>query len=348
MYQLDNSTYFYSLLLLPILWLGYYLVKRWKRKAQRSFATSEMLDVLSPNRSKFKPGLKLFLYSLVMGLLSISLVNPKIGSEVETVRRQGVDIVFAVDVSKSMLAEDVAPNRIEKAKHLVHSIISELVSDRVGIVAYAAQAIPQLPITTDYGAAKMFLQALNTDMLSSQGTALSSAIDLSSSYFDQSNQVNKIIFLLTDGEDHQQQIESAVEASVEKGIKIFTIGIGTETGAPIPIKRGGVIESYKKDLDGNVVITQRNSQILQNVALMSQGKYQDGNDTQAVLDFVAQALGQMDKKEFESQEFVRYKDRFQPFIFIAIVLLFLDIFIFETKTKWIQRINLFNENQSAQ
>lgn len=321
------------------------MIKRWKHKAQKAFATPEMLDILSPNRSKFKPGLKLFLFSLMIGLLTMALVNPKIGSEVETVRRQGVDIVFAVDVSKSMLAEDVAPNRIEKAKHLVNSIISELVSDRIGIVAYAAQAIPQLPITTDYSAAKMFLQALNTDMLSSQGTALSSAISLSSSYFDSSNQTNKIIFLLTDGEDHQQQIESAVEAAVEKGVKIFTIGIGTETGAPIPIKQGGVIESYKKDIDGNVVITKRNTQILQSVAQISQGQYQDGNDTQAVLDFVAQSLDQIDKKEFESQEFISYKDRFQPFIFMVIVLLFLDIFIFETKTKWIQKINLFNENK---
>lgn len=345
MYQLDDSTYFYVLLLLPIIWLGYYMVRRWKRKAQKAFATPDMLEILSPNRSKFKPGLKLFVFSLIIGLLAIALVNPKIGSEVETVRRQGVDIVFAVDVSKSMLAEDVAPNRIEKAKHLVNSIISELVSDRIGIVAYAAQAIPQLPITTDYGAAKMFLQALHTDMLSSQGTALSSAVNLSSSYFDQSKQVNKIIFLLTDGEDHEQQIESAVEAATDKGIKIFTIGIGTETGAPIPNKQGGVIESYKKDFEGNVVITKRNTEILQNIAQISQGLYQDGNDTQAVLDFVAQALDQIDKKEFESQEFVSYKDRFQPFIFMAIVLLFLDIFIFETKTKWIQRINLFNENK---
>ncbi len=345
MYQLDNTTYFYVLLLLPLIWLGYYMVKRWKHKAQKAFATPQMLDILSPNRSKFKPGLKLFLFSFIIGLLTMALVNPKIGSEVETIRRQGVDIVFAVDVSKSMLAEDVAPNRIEKAKHLVHSIISELASDRIGIVAYAAQAIPQLPITTDYSAAKMFLQALNTDMLSSQGTALSSAINLSSSYFDSSNQANKIVFLLTDGEDHQQQIESAIEAAIEKGIKIFTIGIGTETGAPIPIKQEGVIESYKKDIDGNVVITKRNNQILQSIAQMSQGQYQDGNDTQAVLDFVAQSLDQIDKKEFESQEFVSYKDRFQPFILLVIVLLFLDIFIFETKTIWIQKMNLFNENK---
>ena len=344
MYQLEDPKYFYILLLLPLIWLGYLLVDRWKRKAQREFATSRMLAYLSPNRSKFKPYLKRFLFSLAIVLLTFSLVNPKMGAQLETVRRQGVDIVFAVDVSKSMLAEDVAPNRLEKAKHLVSSIISQLVGDRVGIVAYAAHAVPQLPITTDFGAANMFLQALNTEMISSQGTALSSAIELSSSLFSEQDKVNKIIFLMTDGEDHQQQINSAVDTALEKGIKIFTIGIGTEVGAPIPIKQKGIVESYKKDNQGNVVITKRNEPMLLDIAEISKGAYNSGNDTQEVLDFVTENLEQIDKKEFESQEFVSFKDRFQPFILLAIGLLFFDIFIFETKTKWLQQINLFNEN----
>ena len=179
MYQIDAYEYIYFLAILPVFWLAYFLVLRWKRKTQANFASAELLEALSPNRSRFKPGLKIVMMSLAMITLILGLMNPKIGTQLETVKREGVDIVFAIDVSKSMLAEDIAPNRLEKSKRLVSAILNQLASDRVGIIAYAAQAIPQLPITTDYSAAKMFLQALNTDMLSSQGTALDSAIDLS-------------------------------------------------------------------------------------------------------------------------------------------------------------------------
>ena len=183
MYQLDAPIYFYVFAMLPVLWLGYIWISAWKRKAQEQFASSRLMEVLSPERSRLKPLLKLILISLGVSCLILALVNPKIGTQLETVKREGVDIVFAIDVSKSMLAEDIAPNRIEKAKRLVSALLNQLASDRVGIIAYAAQAVPQLPITTDYGAAKMFLQALNTDMLSSQGTAIDAAIQFSCNLF---------------------------------------------------------------------------------------------------------------------------------------------------------------------
>ena len=198
MYQLDLPIYLYALALLPVIWLGEMAYSAWQRKRQGQLGSSELLDQLSPNRSHFKPRLKLFLLSLAIASLIGGLVNPKIGTELETVTREGVDLVFAVDVSKSMLAEDIAPNRIEKSKRLVSAIINRLASDRVGIIAYAAQAVPQLPITTDYGAAKMFLQGLTTEMLSSQGTALDAALDLSATFFDDAAQTNKMVFLITD------------------------------------------------------------------------------------------------------------------------------------------------------
>ena len=178
MYQIDVFEYIYLLAVLPLLWISYGIFLRWKHKAQINFARPDLLQILSPNRSSFKPTLKIILLSFVLLFLVLGLMNPKIGTQLETVRREGVDIVFAIDVSKSMLAEDIAPNRIEKSKRLVSAILNQLASDRVGIIAYAAQAVPQLPITTDYSAAKMFLQSLNTEMLSSQGTALDKAIDL--------------------------------------------------------------------------------------------------------------------------------------------------------------------------
>ena len=230
MYQIDVFEYIYLLAALPLLWIIYVLFLRWKNKTQINFARPELLELLSPNRSNFKPTLKIIFLSLVLLFLILGLMNPKIGTQLETVKREGVDIVFAIDVSKSMLAEDIAPNRIEKSKRLVSAILNQLASDRVGIIAYAAQAVPQLPITTDYGAAKMFLQALNTDMLSSQGTALDSAIDLSGTFFDDEDQTNRVIFLISDGEDHSEDATNAASRAADLGIKIFTFGVGTEKG----------------------------------------------------------------------------------------------------------------------
>ena len=343
MYQLDAPFYFYGLGILPILWVAYFLVMGWKRRAQNRFAHSNLMEKLSPYRSKFKPALKLLMLSLGISFLILGLVNPKIGTQLETVKREGVDIVFAIDVSKSMLAEDIAPNRLEKSKRLVSAIINQLASDRIGIIAYADQAIPQLPITTDYGAAKMFLQALNTNMLSSQGTALDAALDLSGTYFDDEDQTNRVVFLISDGEDHSEEGATAAQRAADMGIRIFTFGVGTDEGAPIPIKRNGIIDSYKKDMQGETVITKRNSIILQEIAQVAEGDYVDGNDTQAVVDFVAETLKNIDKKEFEAKKFVSYKDQFQAFLFAGFLLILLELFLFETKTKWVQRLNLFNE-----
>ena len=345
MYQIDAYQYVFLLVILPVLWIFYAFVLRWKRKTQTLFFTPVLLNFLSLNRSKFKPSLKLVILSLAIFLLVLGLMNPKIGTQLETVKREGVDIVFAIDVSKSMLAEDIAPNRLEKSKRLVSAILNQLASDRIGIIAYAAQAIPQLPITTDYSAGKMFLQALNTEMLSSQGTALDSAIDLSGTFFDDEDQTNRVIFLISDGEDHSEEASNAASRAAALGIKIFTFGVGTEVGSPIPLKRNGVIESYKKDFDGEVVITKRNQKILEAIAIATDGKYQDGNDTQVVLDFVSEQLKAMDKKEFEAKKFVSYKDRFQPLLIVALFFLIFDLFLFETQTKWIKKLNLFNENE---
>lgn len=346
MYQIDVFQYIYLLCIVPLLWVTYALLVSWKRKTQSNFARPELLELLSPNRSKFKPTFKIILLSLSIVSLVLGLMNPKIGTQLETVKREGVDIVFAMDVSRSMLAEDIAPNRIEKSKRLVSAIINQLASDRVGIIAYAAQAVPQLPITTDYAAAKMFLQALNTDMLSSQGTALDSAIDLAGTFFDDEDQTNRVIFLISDGEDHSEEASNAASRAAKLGIKIFTFGVGTENGAPIPLKRNGIIESYKKDSEGEVVITKLNQNILQNIAASTGGIYQDGNNTQKVLDFVSEQLKAMDKKEFEAKKFVSFKDRFQAFLLAALIFLLIDLFLFETKTKWVQKLNLFNENEN--
>ena len=206
-------------------------------------------------------------------------MNPKIGTKIETISRAGVDVVFALDVSKSMLAEDIAPNRLDKSKQLITQIIDKLGSDRVGIIIYAGNAYPLLPITTDHGAAKMFLQNANPDLVSSQGTAINEALDLAKTYYNNDEQTNRFLFIISDGEDHQDDASSAIAQATKDGIKTYTIGIGTEKGGPIPLKDRGVLQGYKKDSKGEVVITKMNESTLKEIADNGNGKYLLGNRT---------------------------------------------------------------------
>ena len=346
MIQLDEKIYFYLLAIIPVMVILFVLLQIWKKSAQKKFAHLPLLKRLTPDKSNFKSSLKLIIQLLGITFLTVGLVNPKIGTKLETVKREGVDIVFAVDVSKSMLAEDIAPNRIEKAKRLVSEIINQLASDRIGIIAYAGQAYPQLPITTDYGAAKMFLQSMNTDMLTSQGTAIDQAIELATTYYDDDEQTNRVLFIISDGEDHSEGATlKVVEDATEAGIKIYTIGVGKTKGAPIPIKRKGVLESLKKDAQGEVVITKLNETILQDIADDGNGEYIDGSNTEEAVEYIKDQLNQMDKTEFEAKQFAEYKDQFQWFLAGGLLLLFLDIFVLDRKTRWLRKLNLFNEKR---
>ena len=342
--QLEEKIWFWLLLLVPIIIFLFVIVQVWKRHAQNKFAHHQILKRLSPNKSHFKPILKLIILCLAFACLTIAMVNPKVGTKLETVKRQGVDIVFAVDVSKSMLAEDIAPNRIEKSKQLVTQIINNLASDRIGIIAYAGKAVPQLPITTDYAAAKMFLQSMNTDMLSSQGTAINEAIQLARTYFNDEEQTNRVLIIISDGEDHSDLSQDIAETAAEEGIKIFTIGVGSLKGAPIPIKQNGIVLNYKKDRSGETVVTKLNEETLRAIAEEANGQYINGLNTTEVVEAIRDILNKMDKKEFEAKEFAEYKDQFQWFLLLGIFFIIIDIFLLERKTAWLERLNLFNQN----
>jgi len=344
LFRLDEKIWFWTLLVIPVIILLFIFVQLWRRSAQRKFADSPLLKRLSPNQSLFKSILKVIVLCGAFACLSLALVNPKIGTKLETVRSQGVDIVFAVDVSKSMLAEDIAPNRLEKSQQLVTQIINNLASDRVGIIAYAGKAFPQLPITTDYASAKMFLQNMNTDMLSSQGTAIHEAIQLAKTYYDDEEQTNRVLIIISDGEDHGGEAVNIAEEANEEGIRILTIGVGDAKGGPIPIKRNGVIINYKKDRNGETVITRLDETILRKIAEETNGVYINGSNTSEVVDTIKDVLSGMDKKEFESKQIADFKDQFQWFLGLGILLLFIDIFFLERKTSWLKRLNLFNEN----
>ena len=344
--ELDEKKYLYLLCILPLLVLLFSYNLYWKRKKQREFGDLEMVKKLSPESSVFKPVLKLGVLLLALTGLILALVNPKIGTKMETVKREGIDIVFAVDVSKSMLAEDVAPNRLDKSKQIVSQIINQLGSDRIGIVAYAGNAFPVLPITTDYSVAKMFLQSMNTDMVSSVGTSLNEAIKLSSTYYDD-KKTSKLLIMISDGEDHSEGAEEAAEEANKLGIKIITIGVGTEKGGTIPLKKNGVVEGFKKDNNNEVVITKLNQESLQTIAKATKGGYVNGNNTKEVVEYIKNALNNIQKTEFEATEMADFQSQFQWFLGFAFVFLFLDIFLLERKTSWVNKLNLFNENKKT-
>ena len=344
MFQLEEDIWFWLLFLVLGMVVLFFWTALWKRKTKRLYASAELLKRLSPDQSRFKGVLKLVVLAMAVVCFCIALVNPKVGTKLETVTREGVDIVFAIDVSKSMLAEDVAPNRLEKAQQLTAQIINNLVSDRVGIIAYAGKAVPQLPITTDYAAAKMFLQNMNTDMLSSQGTAIDEAIQLSRTYFNDAEQTNRVLVIISDGEDHKDLNLDVAKAAAKEGIKIFTIGVGSEKGGPIPLKRNDVVMRYKKNQKGETVITKLNPNTLTAIAEEANGLFIQGQNTKQVTEKIAEILNKLEKKEFEAKEFSEFKDQFQWFLGLGLFFLILDVLFLERKTAWLKYLNLFNEN----
>ena len=342
MYQIEEPIYFYYLAIIPVIVVLFLLAFWWKKRTQKKFTDNALLEKLAPNKSTFKAVLKLVFLVIGISFLVISLVNPKMGTKLKTVKREGVDVVFALDVSKSMLAEDIAPNRLEKAKQIISKIIDKLGSDRVGIIIYAGNSYPLLPITTDHAAAKMFFQNASPDMVSSQGTAINEALNLAKTYYNNDEQTNRFLIIISDGEDHQEETKQVAQNMSEEGVKVYTIGVGTEKGGPIPIKVSGSLVGYKKH-KGETVVTRRKTEVLEDIANAAGGRYIDGNKTEKPVDFIENLIANAQKNEFETKQFSDYKDQFQWFIGIGIFFLLIDVFFLDKKTKWIKKIDLFNE-----
>ena len=345
MYNFEEPIYFWLLWIIPIIILGYTLVFFWQKRKQRQFADDSFFKKLVPEQSAFKRWVKVVFLALALGLFALALVNPKIGSKLETVKRKGVDIVFALDVSKSMLAEDIAPNRLEKSKRIISEIINRLAGDRVGLIGYAGSAFPQVPITSDYSSTKNFLNSMNTDMVSSQGTAIADAIELGLTYYDDQEQTKRVMVILSDGEDHGSNVENQLAQAREKGVEIYTIATGTKNGGPIPVEKSRYEVTYKKDRQGKVVITKADLSTLSNIAEGTNGKLINGKSTKKIVDEFISILQDMEKTEFESKQYADYQSQYQWFLGFGILLLIIDMLLFEKKTLWLRKLNLFNEKK---
>jgi len=341
MFRFEHTAYLYGLLLIPVFALLFWMLMRWKRKSLNAFGEHEVVKRLLLHVSYTRVRFKFILLMIAFGFLVIALANPQIGSRLEKAERKGIDIMIALDVSNSMLAQDIKPNRLERARQTISRLVDKLGNDRIGIVVFAGKAYKQLPITTDFAAAKLFLATINTSLIPTQGTAIGEAIELAMTSFD-SDKHTRAIVVITDGENHEDNAVEAAEKSSQAGIRVFIIGMGLGDGAPIPeYNEDGIPVGFKKDRDGSTVVTRLNETMCQQIASAGNGTYVSAVNTDAGIRKILDDLGKLEKKEFESKVFSDYEDRFQYFLAVCIILLVVDALLTERKSKWISRINLF-------
>ena len=344
MFRIANMELIYLYLLIPVLVVVAIYMSFRVKKLVAKFADQSTFNRLTENTSVNKRRWKFGLMLFALTCMITAVLRPQLGSGLEEIKRKGVDVIVALDVSNSMNAKDISPTRLERSTQAIYRLIDKLQGDRIGIIVFAGQAFIQLPITTDYSVAKMFLQSMNTEMVSSVGTSLDEAIRLSATYFDD-KKTSKLLILVSDGEDHSEGAEAAAEEANKLGIKIITIGVGTPNGGTIPLRRNGVMEGLKRDSNNEVVITKLNSESLTAIAKATKGGYANGANTKEVIDYVKNALNNIEKTEFEATQMADFQSQFQWFLGFAFVLLFADVFLLERKTKWVNKLNLFNEKE---
>jgi len=342
MFRFAHIYYFYLLLLIPLFVTVFILFLVWRNKALNRFGNRTVLLQLMPEYSNVRLVLKFILLLFAYSFLIIAIAGPQTGSKLEEVKRKGIDLILTVDVSNSMLAEDIKPDRLERAKQSISRLIDKLDGDRIGIVVFAGKAYMQLPITTDYGAAKMFLSMISTNIISAQGTAIADALEMATSSFGQSKH-NKAIVIITDGEDHQGNVLERTEAAVKQGISIYTIGMGSLDGAPIPIYNGKIQTGYKKDREGTTIISRLDETLLQRMASLGNGIYVRANNAETGLQKIFEDISKIQKTEIESRQFSDYEDRFQYFLALSLLFLIFELFVFDKKNQWFSRFRPFEK-----
>lgn len=340
--RFEHPEYLYWLILIPVLIIIYILIRLRQDRIFKRFASMQMRNYLVPLRSGRRSVFKFVVFLLMIACMILGLANLQSGSKMEEVKREGIDLYIAVDVSNSMNAQDIVPSRLDRSKQAINKLISELKGDRLGVIVFADKAFVQLPITTDYGAAKMFLASVNTSSVASQGTAIGEAINLAMQSFPDDER-SKAIVIISDGEDHENDaaMKAASEAA-KKGIKIYTIGMGLPDGAPIPeYNQYGRMMGYKKDRNGNTIVTRLDEDMLRRIAEAGGGMYVRANNSNVGLEKIYQDISKLDKTEIETQVFTDYEDQFQWFIGAAIVLLLVLVFTSSGKKAWENKFNIF-------
>ncbi len=342
MIRFEHIEYLYFLLMIPVFTIIFALMIRWKKSALRRFGDTNIIGKLIPDQSNGLIITKFVILMTAFVFLVLGIANPQTGSKLEKIHRKGIDIMIALDVSNSMLAQDIRPDRLSRAKQSINKLIDQLEGDRIGIIVFAGNAYTQLPITTDYAAAKLFLSTVNPDIVPTQGTAIGEALELAIGAFSQDDKNNKAIVVITDGENHEGNATKQSKAAAELGIRVFSIGMGQPDGAPIPVyNRKGNMIGYKKDKEGQTIITKLNVDMLRQIASAGNGIYVNATNSNTGLSNVLDEINKMEKTDLETKMFTDYEDQFQYFIGLGLILLLLEYIILERKGRLARKIRIF-------
>jgi Ca-activated chloride channel family protein len=340
LFRFANPDFMYLLLLLPVLVLLWVLNDFRRRKAIGRLGNDVLVKKLMPEYSVIRPSVKFFFFLIAYSSIVIVLARPQFGSKLEEIKKEGVEVIIALDVSNSMLAEDIQPNRLTRAKQALTRLIDNLDNDKIGLVVFAGDAYTQIPITTDYISAKMFLSTISPDMVPKQGTAIGAAIDLGMRSFSPGEGKSKAIIIITDGENHEDDPVAKAKEAAGLGIVIHTIGIGSSEGVPIPVTTAGK-KDYLKDGDGNTVVSKVDEEILTRIAMNAGGNYVRASNSNIGLEEIFSEIKKMKKQEMESKMYTEYNDQFQIFSALAIFFLLLEFIIMDRKNRRLANIRLF-------
>lgn len=343
MFRFANKELLLLLLLIPVLYLVFRIGMGMARKKMRRFGEAGVIGRLMPDVSGPRPGIKFILYLLATSFVILAMARPQFGTKLQEMKRKGIEIIIALDVSNSMMAQDIEPNRLEKAKQAISRMVDRLRDDRIGLIVFAGRAYTQIPVTNDYASAKMFLSSISPGVVPVQGTSISSAIELAIRSYSPTEDMNRALVIITDGENHEDDPVAMAEQAAQEGIKVYTIGIGLPQGTPIPAGSGS--NDFMKDKDGNVVISKLDEKILQQIAAAADGKYIRANNTRIGLNALFEDIEEIEKKKIEARVYSEYEDIFQYPVALALIILIVEYLLLERKNRKLKHISVFGINK---
>lgn len=345
MVRFEYIDFLYFLFAIPVLIVAFWFFRNARKKALAKFGDLTLINNLYADTSDIKPIAKFILILTSFAFIVLGIANLQVGTKIEEAKRKGIEVMLALDVSRSMNADDIKPSRLDRAKQAVSKLIDELQNDKIGIVVFAGDAYLQLPMTTDYSAAKLFLSAVNTDIVPKQGTAIGAAINLAMKSFSKDDEMRRALIIISDGENHEDDAIGAASRAEGNNIVVHTIGMGSIEGGPIPVYRNGQRVDFARDMDGSVIVTKLDPNMLEQIAVAGNGKFVLASGVDPDLSTLLDEIGGMEKKEFSSKLFTDYESRFQYFFGAALILLLIEMFLSERKNKLISSMNLFGDKK---
>ena len=342
MFRFGEPVYLYLLIVIPILVILYLYSNYRRRNKLRRYGDMELLRHLMPEVSRFRPDIKFWLTLAALVMVIFMLAQPQFGSKMETVKRQGIETVVALDVSNSMMAQDVAPSRLEKSKKLISRLVETFNNDKVAMIVFAGEAFTQLPITSDYVSAKMFLETISPSLISTQGTDIRAAIDLAMKSFTPNEGVGRAIVLITDGENHEGGAIEAAQEAAKKGVHVFVLGVGSPDGSPIPVEGSN---EFRRDKDGNVVVTRLNEDMCREIARAGGGMYVRVDNTNNAERALNAEISKLAKADVETQVFTEFNEQFQVLAWLALILLAVEAMLLNRKNPLFKNVKLFKQNE---